>query len=99
MSIPVAKNIGRPVMNVVRFKGLPILQQLNIEEQLLRTSSDNWLIINDGTDDPTIVMGVSGYNYYRYFFFFLLLLENMNLFFYTQALCVAFFSWFFCASA
>ncbi|KAF3437658.1 hypothetical protein FNV43_RR20414 [Rhamnella rubrinervis] len=51
---------GSRFMNLVRFKGLPILRQLHIEEQLLRTSSDNWCILNDGTNDPTIVMGVSG---------------------------------------
>ncbi|KAF3438154.1 hypothetical protein FNV43_RR20910 [Rhamnella rubrinervis] len=51
---------GSRFMNLVRFKGLPILRQLHIEEQLLRTSSDNWCIVNDGTNDPTIVMGVSG---------------------------------------
>ncbi|XWS37338.1 hypothetical protein CRYUN_Cryun19dG0034200 [Craigia yunnanensis] len=54
------RNIGLPMMNLMRFKGLPILQQLHLEEQLLRTSSENWCIINDGTSDPTIVMGVSG---------------------------------------
>ena len=52
--------IGSPFMNLVRLKGLPILRQLHIEEQLLRTSSDNWCIVNDGTNDPAIVMGVSG---------------------------------------
>ncbi|KAM0016447.1 putative lipoate--protein ligase [Helianthus debilis subsp. tardiflorus] len=51
---------GRPLMNIVRMKGVPILQQLEIEECLLRTSSDNWCIINDGTDEPNIVMGISG---------------------------------------
>ncbi|KAK8584173.1 hypothetical protein V6N13_109559 [Hibiscus sabdariffa] len=60
MLIPQTRNIGLPIMNLMRFKGLPILQQLHIEEQLLRTSSENWCIINDGTNDPTIVMGVSG---------------------------------------
>ncbi|KAE8693158.1 MYB110 protein [Hibiscus syriacus] len=60
MFIPPTRNIGLPMMNLMRFKGLPILQQLHIEEQLLRTSSENWCIINDGTNDPTIVMGVSG---------------------------------------
>ncbi|WRX17941.1 hypothetical protein QQP08_010428 [Theobroma cacao] len=60
MLIPQTRNIGLPMMNLLRFKGLPILQQLHIEEQLLRTSSENWCIINDGTNDPTIVMGVSG---------------------------------------
>ncbi|MFS7985522.1 hypothetical protein Hanom_Chr11g00999361 [Helianthus anomalus] len=50
---------GRPPMNIVRMKGVPILQQLEIEECLLRTSSDNWCIINDGADRPNIVMGIS----------------------------------------
>ncbi|CAH9120980.1 unnamed protein product [Cuscuta epithymum] len=49
-----------PLMNLVRLKGKPILEQLYLEERLLRTSSDNWCIINDGTDQPTVVMGVSG---------------------------------------
>ncbi|KAE8678512.1 transcription factor TCP15-like [Hibiscus syriacus] len=61
MLLPQTRNIGLPMMNLMRFKGLPILQQLHIEEQLLRTSSENWCIINDGTNDPTIVMGVSGH--------------------------------------
>ncbi|XVF11905.1 hypothetical protein REPUB_Repub08aG0068300 [Reevesia pubescens] len=60
MLIPQTRNIGLPMMNLLRFKGLPILQQLHIEERLLRTSSENWCIINDGTTHPTIVMGVSG---------------------------------------
>lgn len=47
-------------MNLVRMNGVPILQQLHLEEKLLRTSTDNWCIINDGTNNPTIVMGVSG---------------------------------------
>ena len=52
--------VGLPLMNIVRMKGVPILQQLDMEECLLRASSDNWCIINDGTDSPTIVMGTSG---------------------------------------
>ncbi|XP_022738276.1 uncharacterized protein LOC111291007 [Durio zibethinus] len=60
MLIPQTRNIGLPMMNLMRFKGLPILQQLHIEEKLLRTTSENWCIINDGTSDPAIVMGVSG---------------------------------------
>lgn len=49
-----------PPIRLVRAKGLPILQQLHLEERLLRTTSHNWCIVNDGTDAPTIVMGVSG---------------------------------------
>ncbi|KAF3968720.1 hypothetical protein CMV_007429 [Castanea mollissima] len=37
------------------------IQQLHLEERLLRTSSHNWCIVNDGTNQPTIVMGVSGF--------------------------------------
>ncbi|KAL5544499.1 hypothetical protein UlMin_008283 [Ulmus minor] len=59
MSTPQTK-IVPPLINLIRYNGLPILQQLHVEEQLLRTSSDNWCIVNDGTEDPTIVMGISG---------------------------------------
>lgn len=60
MAMYQTRNIGHPLMNLVRLKGFPILQQLKLEERLLRNSSDNWCIINDGTDNPAIVMGVSG---------------------------------------
>ncbi|KAM6584606.1 hypothetical protein CsatB_011608 [Cannabis sativa] len=60
MSAPQSGYIGLPLINLVRFKGLSILKQLHLEEQLLRTTSENWCIVNDGTDDPTIVMGISG---------------------------------------
>ncbi|KAM7472937.1 hypothetical protein LguiA_011120 [Lonicera macranthoides] len=55
------KNIGVPLMNLLKLKGVHILQQLHLKERLLRPSSDNWCIINDGTTHiPTIVMGVLG---------------------------------------
>ncbi|CAO2831546.1 unnamed protein product [Amaranthus hypochondriacus] len=60
MDISQIRNFMLPLMNIVRINRIPILQQLQLEEKLLRTSSDNWCIINDGTPDPTIVMGVSG---------------------------------------
>ncbi|CBI15212.3 hypothetical protein VitviT2T_026169 [Vitis vinifera] len=60
MTISQTRNVGLPLMKLVRWKGVPILQQLHLEEQLLRTSSENWCIINDGANDPTIVMGISG---------------------------------------
>ncbi|KAK9278393.1 hypothetical protein L1049_027958 [Liquidambar formosana] len=60
MAIPQTRNIVLPLMNLVRLKGAPILQQLHLEEKLLRTSSDNWCIINDGTNASTVVMGISG---------------------------------------
>ncbi|XP_057858164.2 uncharacterized protein LOC131067225 [Cryptomeria japonica] len=49
-----------PLIRLIRVKGLPILQQLQLEERLLRTTSHNWCIINDGTGTPTIVTGISG---------------------------------------
>lgn len=56
-----AREAGVPLMKLVRLRGLPILQQLHLEERLLRTSSDNWCLINDGTSSTAIVMGLSGY--------------------------------------
>lgn len=55
-----AKNASLPLMNLVRTTAFPIISQLHLEERLLRTSSENWCIINDGTVDSAIVMGVSG---------------------------------------
>ncbi|XP_042031899.1 uncharacterized protein LOC121778596 isoform X2 [Salvia splendens] len=60
MAASQARKAGLPIINLLRVKGMPILQQLHLEERLLRTSSQNWCIINDGTTRPTIVMGVSG---------------------------------------
>lgn len=40
-------------------RNLPILEQLKLEEALLRISDDNWCMINVGTT-PAIVMGISG---------------------------------------
>ncbi|XP_021775646.1 uncharacterized protein LOC110739506 [Chenopodium quinoa] len=60
MAISQLRNSRLPLMNLIRMNGVPILQQLHLEEKLLRTSSDNWCIINDGTLDPTVVMGISG---------------------------------------
>lgn len=56
-----AKEAGLPLMKLIKLRGMPILQQLHLEERLLRTSSDNWCLINDGTNSPAIVMGLSGY--------------------------------------
>ncbi|KAK8938584.1 hypothetical protein KSP39_PZI011682 [Platanthera zijinensis] len=60
MIIPKASDVGLPFMNLIRMKGFSILQQLHLEERLLRTFSDNWCLINDGTNHPNIVMGISG---------------------------------------
>ncbi|CAH8348674.1 unnamed protein product [Eruca vesicaria subsp. sativa] len=60
MSISRANDLRLPLMNLIRLKGTPILEQLHLEERLLRASSENWCIVNDGTNVPTIVMGMSG---------------------------------------
>ncbi len=46
-------------MKVHHFKNLPIAEQLKLEEELLRSSTEEHCIINEGTP-PTIVMGISG---------------------------------------
>nr|PNR63370.1 hypothetical protein PHYPA_001796 [Physcomitrium patens] len=40
--------------------GCPILQQLNLKERLLQTTSYNWCITDQETRPRAIVMGVSG---------------------------------------
>jgi lipoate-protein ligase A len=47
-------------MHLLRLQGFPILQQLQLEERLLRTTPHNWCLINEGANPPAIVMGVSG---------------------------------------
>eukprot|EP00897_Mesotaenium_endlicherianum_P003396 jgi/Mesen1/3084/ME000183S02139 len=52
--------VSRSLLHVLRLKNASILRQLQIEEALLRADDRNWCIINDGTPDPAIVMGISG---------------------------------------
>ncbi|WVZ61010.1 LOW QUALITY PROTEIN: hypothetical protein U9M48_010951 [Paspalum notatum var. saurae] len=51
---------ARPLMRLVNMSGMPILRQLQVEECLLRRTTDNWCIINDGTAPPSIVLGSRG---------------------------------------
>lgn len=51
------------VLKLLRLRGYPILAQLQLEEALLRTSTANWCITNDGAAETAIVMGISGYAY------------------------------------
>lgn len=50
----------RQQVKFLKLAALPILQQLQLEEALLRATSQNWFLINEGTPAPSIVMGVSG---------------------------------------
>ncbi|CAL8460585.1 g114 [Coccomyxa elongata] len=48
------------ICRLLRLRGVPILRQLQLEEALLRADSANYCIINEGTPEPAIVMGISG---------------------------------------
>jgi hypothetical protein len=52
--------MAAPVLNLLRTSRLPIIAQLRLEEALLRTSKENWMLINDGAVQPAIVLGISG---------------------------------------
>lgn len=47
------------MFRLLKLSNIPILEQLRIEEALLRTSKDNWCLLNTGSS-PAIVMGISG---------------------------------------
>jgi lipoate-protein ligase A len=47
------------MFQLLRLKSYPILEQLLLEEKLLRSDSGNWCLINEGST-PAIVMGISG---------------------------------------
>ncbi len=47
------------LLSLLRLKGVPIFEQLQVEEALLRADKKNWCIINYGVP-PAIVMGISG---------------------------------------
>ena len=49
----------KPTLHVVNLDQIPILQQLQWEEALLRADARNWCILNRGSA-PAIVMGISG---------------------------------------
>jgi|AntAceMinimDraft_11_1070367.scaffolds.fasta_scaffold255099_1 lipoate-protein ligase A len=53
------------VVKLLRLRQVPILQQLRLEEALLRVDKHNWLIVNDGTPETAVVMGISGYEAQR----------------------------------
>jgi len=45
--------------HLLHVQQMPILEQLRLEEALLRSDERNWCLINEGTP-PAIVMGISG---------------------------------------
>lgn len=50
----------RAPVRLLRLAGLPVLEMLQLEEALLRATSENWFLINDGAAAPAIVIGISG---------------------------------------
>ena len=46
-------------IKLLKLHNFPILKQLYIEETLLRTTRDNWCIINSSAANPAIIMGIS----------------------------------------
>lgn len=50
---------AKPVIHLLLLNQCPILEQLQLEEALLRADHRNWLILNQGAP-PAIVMGISG---------------------------------------
>lgn len=51
---------ARNVVKVIRTSGMCILRQLRLEEALLRVSSENYCVVNDGAKSPAVVLGISG---------------------------------------
>lgn len=49
----------KPLIHLLHIPLLPIFDQLQLEEALLRTDDRNWCLINGGSS-PAIVMGISG---------------------------------------
>lgn len=47
------------MIRIVHLKNVPIFEQLQLEEALLRTDHHNWCILNEGSP-RAIVMGISG---------------------------------------
>lgn len=48
----------KPKVNLIQLDSYPILQQLRLEEALLRTSGENYILMNKGSS-PAIVLGIS----------------------------------------
>jgi len=61
----------KPVLNLIKMQGVPIMRQLQLEEALFRVAKKEcWCIVNSAAPtlrkrrmQPTVVMGVSGKAY------------------------------------
>lgn len=48
------------VVNLLKLRNFSIFEQLLLEEGLLRGTQKNWMVINQGTPERAVVMGLSG---------------------------------------
>jgi lipoate---protein ligase len=53
--------MSRPQLTLLQFNNLPISKQLALEEQLLKGTQNNYCIINNGSSEKAIVMGLSAH--------------------------------------
>lgn len=60
ITISVTMGAAKHPVKFLKLAAVPILQQLQLEEALLRATKHSWFLINEGTPQPSIVMGVSG---------------------------------------
>lgn len=49
-----------PHVKCLRLSRMPLLQMLQLEEALLRATTCNWFVTNNGVPEASIVMGISG---------------------------------------
>ena len=52
--------MAKPAVKLLRLCRMPIFEQLQLEEALLRSTPHNWMLLNDRTPGVSIVMGISG---------------------------------------
>eukprot|EP01090_Pellita_catalonica_P004884 TRINITY_DN14698_c0_g1_i1.p1 TRINITY_DN14698_c0_g1~~TRINITY_DN14698_c0_g1_i1.p1 ORF type:complete len:266 (-),score=35.47 TRINITY_DN14698_c0_g1_i1:11-775(-) len=44
-------------LRVLLLRNFPVLKQLHLEERIWRRSKDAWLIVNEGTNTPAVILG------------------------------------------
>jgi lipoate-protein ligase A len=52
--------MNKPLLFFLKLQQWPIVEQLRLEEALLRADTRNWCLINEGSSSPSIVLGISG---------------------------------------
>ena len=52
------RRVSKPSLNLMRVDGMPILDQLRIEEALYRADDENWCVVNRYEGPPAIVLDI-----------------------------------------